>query len=78
VVERHKVLLFLELMKRTAQIQFTFVGRQKTLESFAKLGITRSHAEQLVLGMRPENYVSGPLHLCVIPSCRKPDALSPT
>lgn len=60
MVERHKVVLFLELMKRTAQTRFTFVQRQKTLESFAQLGITRPHAQQLVLGLRPEDYVSGP------------------
>jgi hypothetical protein len=60
VIDRHKVLLFLHLMKMAAHERFVFTNRAKNLETLASLGITREHAESLVLGMQPGNYVSGP------------------
>ena len=60
MVERHKVVLFLELMKRTGQTRFTLVSRPETLGSLARLGITRRHAEALVMALKAEDYVSGP------------------
>jgi hypothetical protein len=36
------------------------VGRRKNLETLAVLGITRQHAESLVLALAPEAYVRGP------------------
>ncbi|MHB0981306.1 MAG: toxin [Thermoleophilia bacterium] len=60
MVPRNQVLLFLELMKTTARRQFVFVGREKNLTTLANLGINRKHAESLVLGLKPEDYVSGP------------------
>jgi len=60
MVERHKVVLFLTLMKSTAQRKFIFVGRPENIATLAKLGITRVHAKSLVLGLTPEDCVSGP------------------
>ncbi len=60
MVARHKVVLFLELMKATARRQFVFRDREKNLATLASLGITRKHAESLVMGLKPEDYVSGP------------------
>lgn len=60
MVQRHKVVLFLELMKLTARDRFVFLGRRKNLDTLALLGITRTHAEFLVMGLTPEDYVQGP------------------
>lgn len=60
MVERHKVVLFLTLMKETAHRKFVFVGRPENIATLAKLGITRAHAKSLVLGLTPEDCVSGP------------------
>ena len=60
VIERHKVVLFLHLMKMAARAHFVFVGRRVNLEALALLGITREHAQLLVTGLKPEDYVSGP------------------
>jgi hypothetical protein len=60
VIGRPKVLLFLHLMKMAAHERFVFANRAKNLETLASLGITRKHAESLVLGLRPEDYVRGP------------------
>ena len=60
VIERRKVVLFLHLMKMAAHQRFVFVNRHKNLETLASLGITRGHAESLVLGLQPSDYVSGP------------------
>jgi len=60
MVERHKAVLFLALMKQMAHQRFIFVGRPENIATLAKLGITRGHAKSLVLGLRPEDCVSGP------------------
>jgi hypothetical protein len=60
LAERHKTVLFLHLMKQMAHQRFVFVGRQENLDTLAKLGITRKHAKSLVLGLKPEDCVSGP------------------
>lgn len=60
MTERYQVVLFLELMKRTAEKRFLFAPRKKNLDSLARLGITREHAKSLVLALRPDQYVSGP------------------
>ncbi len=60
MVERHKVVLFLHLMKQAAREHFVFVGRKKNLDALARLGITREHAQALVRAIKPEDYVSGP------------------
>lgn len=60
MVQRHQVVLFLELMKTTARRRFVFVGRKKNLDMLAALGISRTHAESLVMGLKPEDYVRGP------------------
>jgi hypothetical protein len=60
VIDRHKVLLFLHLMKMAAHERFVFANRRKNFEALASLGITREHAESLVLGLRPGDYVRGP------------------
>ncbi|MBU2604082.1 MAG: type II toxin-antitoxin system MqsR family toxin [Actinobacteria bacterium] len=57
---RSRVVLFLELMKLTARSRFVFVGRRKNLDTLAMLGMTREHAQSLVLGLTPDNYVGGP------------------
>jgi len=62
VTELHNVVLFLDLMKRTAREEFVFVGRRTNLEALALLGITREHAESLVRALKPEGYVAGPKH----------------
>jgi len=60
VIARHQVALFLHLMKTAANEQFMFVGRRTNLETLARLGINRQHAQELVTGLTPEDYVSGP------------------
>lgn len=57
---RHQVVLFLHLMKVAANEQFVFVGRRVNLETLAQLGITRQQAQDLVMGLTPDDYVSGP------------------
>ena len=47
-------------MKTAANEQFMFVGRRTNLETLARLGINRQHAQELVTGLTPEDYVSGP------------------
>ena len=47
-------------MKMAAHERFVFVNRHKNLETLAALGITRGDAESLVLGLQPDDYVSGP------------------
>ena len=60
VTARHQVVLFLHLMKVAANEQFVFVGRRANLETLTRLGINRKHAQDLVTGLKPEDYVSGP------------------
>lgn len=60
MAERHNVVLFLTLMKQLAHQRFDFVGRAENLATLANLGITREHAKSLVLGLKPDDYVSGP------------------
>lgn len=60
MVQRHQSVLFLTLMKQMAHQRFIFVGRPQNIATLAKLGITRHHAKSLVLGLRPEDCVSGP------------------
>ena len=60
MVERYRVVLFLTLMKQAAHRKFIFVGRPENIATLAKLGITRTHAQSLVLGLKPEDCVSGP------------------
>lgn len=57
---RHQVVLYLHLMKTAAREQFVFRERRVNLETLALLGITRQEAEDLVMGLVPEDYVSGP------------------
>ena len=57
---RNQVVLFLRLMKAAAHERFVFVGRRVNLETLARLGITRRHAQALVVGLKPEDYASGP------------------
>jgi len=47
-------------MKVAANEQFVFVGRRTNLETLARLGINRRHAQNLVTGLKPEVYVGGP------------------
>jgi hypothetical protein len=60
VIERHKVVLFLHLMKMTAHERFVFVDRRVNLETLALLGINRQDARDRVMGLSPEDYVRGP------------------
>jgi hypothetical protein len=60
VTARHQVVLFLHLMKVAANEQFVFVERRVNLEALARLGINRRHAQELVTGLTPEDYVNGP------------------
>lgn len=60
MLERHQVVLFLEMMKMAVRQQFIFIGREKNLAALASLGIVRTHAESLVMGLKPKDYVSGP------------------
>ncbi len=57
---REQVRLFLHLIKMTAAVRFVFRDRTENLRTLALLGITREHAESLVLGLTPEDYSSGP------------------
>jgi hypothetical protein len=57
----HQVALFLHLMKSCASKQFQFVPRDKNLDTLALLGLTVVDAKSRVLGLVPEDYVSGPL-----------------
>ena len=61
VIERHKVVLFLHLMKVAANEQFVFVPRRINIEGLARLGINRRHAQELVTGLTPQDYVNGPV-----------------
>jgi len=60
VTTRQQVILFLHLMKMAAAARFVFVRRRENLETLAQLGITRQHAEDLVLGLTPTDYSNGP------------------
>lgn len=60
MAERHRVSLFLSLMKQMAHQRFIFVGRPENIATLAKLGITRQHAKSLILSLKPDDYVSGP------------------
>lgn len=60
VVARHQVVLFLHLMKTAANERFAFMDRRVNLDTLARLGINRQHAQALVVGLKPEDYVSGP------------------
>jgi hypothetical protein len=60
VIAEHRVVLFLHLMKMAAQRRFRFWSRRETLATFAQLGITRPHAQSLVLTLTPDDYVKGP------------------
>jgi len=60
VAARHQVVLFLHLMKAAAREHFVFARRRVNLDTVAQLGITRRHAQELVMGLTPEAYVSGP------------------
>ena len=57
---RNQVVLCLRLMKAAANERFVFVARRVNLETLARLGLTRRHAEDLVLGLTPADYASGP------------------
>lgn len=57
---RTRVALFLELMKHAARVRFIFWPRKKNLDALALLGITREDAKARVLGLTPDEYVSGP------------------
>jgi hypothetical protein len=59
--DHHQVVLFLHLMKLCASKQFRFVPRKKNLDALALLGMTVADAKSRVLGLTPEDYVSGPL-----------------
>ena len=61
MIERHKVVLFLHLMKVAANEQFVFVPRRINIEGLARLGINRRHAQELVTGLTPQDYVNGPV-----------------
>ena len=50
---RQQVVLFLHLMNVAANEQFVFVGRRTNLETLARLGINRKHAQDLAVGLKP-------------------------
>jgi hypothetical protein len=60
VTAQHQVVLFLHLMKTAANERFAFMDRRVNLETLTRLGINRRHAQDLVTGLKPEDYVSGP------------------
>jgi hypothetical protein len=47
-------------MKTTARELFVFRERPATLKTLAQLGINRQEAQDRVMGLVPEDYVSGP------------------
>ena len=57
---RHQVILFLSLMKDAASHQFVLSPRKKNLDTLALLGLIPSDAKERVIGLMPEDYVSGP------------------
>ena len=57
---RHQVVLFLCLMKEAASRRFVLSPRKKNLDTLALLGITQADAKERVIGLMPEDYVSGP------------------
>jgi len=61
LAERFRVALFLSLMKAAAASQFVFTRRKKNLDTLALLGLSLVDAKERVLGLVPEDYVSGPL-----------------
>jgi hypothetical protein len=56
----YQVVLFLHLMKSCASKQFRLVSRKTNLDTLALLGMTVAEAKSRVLGLLPEDYVSGP------------------
>ena len=48
-------------MKVAANEQFVFVPRRINIEGLARLGINRRHAQELVTGLTPQDYVNGPV-----------------
>lgn len=57
---RHHVVLFLHLMKETAEKRFTFVRRAVNLRTLAQFGLMPRDAKARVLALEPDDYVSGP------------------
>jgi len=57
---RHQVTFFLILMKQAAAHHFVLVERRKNLDTLARLGMTVSDAKERVMGLTPEDYLSGP------------------
>lgn len=60
MTERFRVELFLTLLKTAAASQFVLIRRKKNLDTLAMLGIGLAEAKERVLGLVPEDYVSGP------------------
>ena len=56
-----QVTLFLTLFKEHAQYHFTFVEREKSLDSIARLGITIPQVKQEIMGLTYKQYCRGPL-----------------
>ena len=60
MIARHQVVLFLHLMKETAGVRFIFMRRAVNLQTLAQLGLMPRDAKTRVLGLKPDDYVSGP------------------
>lgn len=60
MTERHKITLFLSLMKTAANSRFVLAQRKKNLDTLALLGLDLADAKERVLSLVPENYVGGP------------------
>lgn len=51
---------FLAEFKRCLHCHFHFVGREKNLAALAEVGLTTTHAKQIIAALAPEDYCSGP------------------
>ena len=47
-------------MKAAASRRFVFASRKKNLDTLALLGLSLADAKERVLGLTPDDYVSGP------------------
>jgi hypothetical protein len=60
VTARHQVILFLTLMKDAAGRRFVLTQRKTNLEALALLGLSLTDVKERILGLTPDEYVSGP------------------
>lgn len=60
MTQRSQVVLFLHEVKKAVRSAFHMVPRKKNLDALARLGLRVEDAKNIVLGLTPANYSSGP------------------